>query len=97
VAKTIKVEFGEMPCLDPECDSHAAHRPVIVWKTEKNALSFTCDKCGTSLYVFPHQKAYSNWMRRMGKSESPVVPIVKAAPIPAPVPEKKKGLSWMVS
>ena len=93
-----KTRFGVMACEGQECESHDVGAPVVVFKNDRDTLSYSCDWCGRAPYARPGTGQYKEWERAMekrgGTPAAPAVVPVPAAPAqPAPAPEKKSPAS----
>ena len=93
----MKIEVGEMPCADEDCQSHEAKRPVIIFlNDETGGLSSSCDKCGLSTFYKVGQPVRESMIRRYcAANEAQIRAAEKrsgkphkaaAAPAPAAVP-----------
>ena len=61
----MKIEVGEMPCADEDCQSHEAKRPVIIFlNDETGGLASSCDKCGLSTFYKVGQPVRESMIRR---------------------------------
>lgn len=75
-----KIEAGEMPCPNDDCESHESGRRVIVFRSGTGTLSYRCDKCQGQQYAKAGERIHSDWMRRIGSMKGVAAPPGVAQP-----------------
>jgi hypothetical protein len=73
-----KVKFGMMPCEGQNCESHARQQKVVVFRNEKETLSYSCDWCGRAPYARLGTGQHTEWMET-------VLPFDVSKPLPEAV------------
>jgi len=95
----VKIEVGEMPCLDEDCESHEAKRPVVIFLNDQTGgLQTNCDKCGLPTFYKVGTRSRENCINRHCAANEPLIRAVeksaaekhgkqfKATPAPAAAP-----------
>jgi hypothetical protein len=83
-----KVRAGIMACEGQRCESHDHNAPVVVFKNERETLSYSCDWCGRAPYARPGTGQHAEWTEAMQRNATAAVPTAADAPVP-PAVEKK--------
>lgn len=63
-----KVRAGIMACEGQRCESHDHNAPVVVFKNEKNTLSYSCDWCGRAPYAREGTGQHAEWLEEMQRT-----------------------------
>lgn len=81
-----KKRIGTMPCEGARCKSHNHGVSVVVFKNEKETLSYRCDYCDRAPYARAGTDQHGEWMEDI----KPMAGAVENVP-PVVVPVQKRA------